>query len=184
MDLLRFFENIGKLKEVKRTGWVERGVREPETSAEHSFMTAVLCMMLADKSIDRDKAIRMAIIHDFVEAEVGDIISKEYWEEGGSMRRQEQLALERKAMEKIKLLMNRETAEEVSSLWEEFEEARTPEGKFAKSVDRLEATLQAIVYHKHGNYKKSLEGFWDDKKLGFIPDERIKRIASDIIRKI
>ncbi len=44
--LMEFFHEIGKLKEVKRQGWVVAGVKDCESTAEHSFRFAVMSMIL------------------------------------------------------------------------------------------------------------------------------------------
>ncbi len=96
MDLVKFLAEAGKLKAVRRQGWIERGVKKPESVADHCFGTALACMVVPG-DVDRDKAIRMALVHDLAEARVGDIITKESWS-GGSMRREEKLKLEGKAL--------------------------------------------------------------------------------------
>lgn len=182
--MFKFYRQIRKLKDVKRAGFVERGVRGPESVADHSLMTALLCMVIpTEASVDREKAIRMAIVHDLVEAESGDIISKEYWPEGGTMSREDQLRIERKAMKKISALLEPEIAAEVAGLWEEFEQGKTPEAIFAKDMDHMERTLQAYDYHKKGNFGKPLKGFWDRQSISLIKSESIKRLIKDIISK-
>lgn len=74
--LIEFLKIVGKLKSLKRAGWVKSRIRSPETVAEHSFRTAVMAMILAPQlGIDQLKSMKMAIIHDIGEANIGDIIT-------------------------------------------------------------------------------------------------------------
>lgn len=43
---LPFLQALERLKNIPRAGWVERGVRSPESVSDHSFRMVVLCMML------------------------------------------------------------------------------------------------------------------------------------------
>src|SRR3989344_184250 len=67
-----FLLNAGKLKKVKRAGWVLRNVPDAESVAEHSFRTALICMMMGN-NVNRERCIKIALIHDLAEALVGDI---------------------------------------------------------------------------------------------------------------
>jgi len=42
MDILKFAQIVGKLKRLKRTGWVVNKINNPETVAEHVFRLAIL----------------------------------------------------------------------------------------------------------------------------------------------
>jgi len=180
MDTQKFLEIAAKLKSVKRTGWVERGVRNAESSADHSWMMALMCMVLPFDG-DRDKAVKMALVHDIAEAEVGDIITKENWESGGSMNEKDKISLERKAIRKLASLLDAETAKDVQSLWEEFEAGKTREASFVRDIDIAECLIQASRYHKAGNFSKPLEGFWDEKVMSTIKSESIKTLVRRII---
>jgi putative hydrolase of HD superfamily len=161
MDLIRFFEVASRLKDVERAGWTERGVQRPETSPDHSLMVALMVMVFGKSSkLNLDKAVRMGLIHDLPEAVVGDIITKENWEKGGYMREAEKLSKERTAMQNLASLSG---CHEILELWEEFESQKTPGSRFVKDVDRLATILQAIEYHRKGNYKNPVRGFWDEK---------------------
>jgi len=73
-NLLDFLIVAGRLKTIPRTGWVDSGVGEPESVADHSFRTALAAMILSDSmGLDTCKVMRMALLHDLAEAETGDI---------------------------------------------------------------------------------------------------------------
>jgi len=148
-NTLHFANIVGKLKELKRTGWVRRNVPEPESVAEHSFRLAVLVMVLArEAGVDETKAIKMALIHDLAEAEIGDIVTFK----GGQPRnnRVEKLAKERAAMAKILELVSVEP-----ELYDEFAAGRTPEARLVNDVDRLEMAITAKEYQERSGIDTS-----------------------------
>lgn len=79
MTMLGLFIELGNLKKLKRTGWVLRGVPNPESIADHSFRVALITFFLADElkkrgvEINPDKAVRIALLHDIGEARITDI---------------------------------------------------------------------------------------------------------------
>jgi putative hydrolases of HD superfamily len=67
MNIKALMLNAGKLKELKRTGWVESEVSDPESVADHSYRVALLTMVLSDKEgLDTLKAVRISLLHDLV----------------------------------------------------------------------------------------------------------------------
>ena len=74
-NLVKFLEITGMLKRTPRAGWVDVGIYQPESVADHTFRTAVLCMLYADmEALDSLKLLRMALIHDLPEALIGDLM--------------------------------------------------------------------------------------------------------------
>lgn len=62
------------LKRVKRAGWVESGLVDVESVADHSFSLAALAMVYARKhGLNVSKMLEMALIHDIAEAYTGDL---------------------------------------------------------------------------------------------------------------
>ena len=62
--LLDLLASAGRLKRGKRAGWVQRGVREVESVADHSFRVALFALFTArarDDGTDADKCVRMAL---------------------------------------------------------------------------------------------------------------------------
>ncbi len=180
----RFKEFLGameKIKHIKRSGWVERGVKNAESTADHIFMMALMCMTLPAEGIDRAKAIKMALVHDIAEAKVGDIITTEAWQGGGHMPKAEKEKKEREGMKELLSTLPKETAKEIRELWEEFMEHKTPEAVFVSDIDIAERMIQAYRYHKAGNFEKPLEGFWDDNAMSNIKSEKIKTLVKNII---
>ncbi|XP_020962193.1 HD domain-containing protein 2 isoform X2 [Arachis ipaensis] len=78
-----FLSICHRLKTTKRTGWVRRNVENPESIADHMHRMGLMALIASDvPGVDRNKCVKMAIVHDIAEAIVGDIcpedgISKE-----------------------------------------------------------------------------------------------------------
>jgi len=181
MNIKRFYKTVRKLKEIRRSGWTERGVKDAETVADHSFMVAVLCTAFPKKGIDKDKAMKMALLHDLAESKVGDLISKEHWQQGGTISRLEKIKKEENALKEILSDLKDEEAKEIFNLWKEYEEEKTPEAKFVKEMDTVEMIFQALDYNSKGNYEKPIETFWDNKNMSLIKDKNIKKLIEDIV---
>ena len=71
---------LQRLKRLDRTGWVLRGLPNgTESVAAHSFGVSVTAMLIADGcaaqgvTVDAEKLLRMALLHDWAETRVGDM---------------------------------------------------------------------------------------------------------------
>src|SRR2546425_12692966 len=71
---------LQRLKNLGRTGWTLRGLAAgTESVAAHSFGVSVTAMMLADELaargtvVDKERLLRMALLHDWSEARIGDM---------------------------------------------------------------------------------------------------------------
>ncbi|CAN1326290.1 5'-deoxynucleotidase hdd1 [Linum perenne] len=63
-----FLSLCHRLKTTKRAGWVKRDVRDPESIADHMYRMGLMGLILPDiPGIDRDKCVKMAIVHDIAE---------------------------------------------------------------------------------------------------------------------
>jgi putative hydrolase of HD superfamily len=72
-NVIRFLHIIENLKRTKRTGWLDNGVKGAESISDHMHRMGVMAMLVNDPSINRERCIKMAIVHDLAEAVVGDI---------------------------------------------------------------------------------------------------------------
>lgn len=180
-DLLQLFRTLQQLKRTKRTGWLDRGIPPDETEsvADHTLMTALIAwfMALDDPDLDADRVLKLAVIHDLAEAIAGDRPPYEPHEIPKddpealraffSVRRvaspEAQAEKHQAEMEAAKEIFGHlpdSTRGEVRSLWEEYEARSTPEARFVKDVDRLEAFLQARAYQRE-HPDVPLSGFTD-----------------------
>ena len=148
----KFLEITGILKRIPRTGWIEVGVYQPESVADHSFRTALLCMLYADmEALDPLKLLRMALIHDLPEAMIGDLIP--------SKKTTETKENEKKAINQILSLLPKPQKENYLAIWNEYDEGKTREAKAVHQLEKIEMALQAKEYKDFGLTEESLEKF-------------------------
>lgn len=132
-----FAKEIDKEKEIVRQTFLADGSRK-ENDAEHAWHMAIMTILLseyANEEIDVLKTITMLLIHDIVEIDAGDTYA--YDEEGKKTQRER----EEKAAERIFGLLPEEKGEYFKNLWEEFEEYKTPEAKFAHTMDNIQPAM-------------------------------------------
>lgn len=159
--LLAFMQEAGKLKVIPRTGWLLRGIKHPESIAEHCYRTSLLSMVLADvlieHGIDLDSArvMKIALIHDIAESQVGDIPHPAMRYIPDSVKEE----AERGAMDDLFLHFG-SLGKQYIDLWEEYEQAATLESQVVKIADKLELLIQAYEYEKVGF--RSLDDFWEN----------------------
>lgn len=144
---LAFHMEIDKLKRVIRRNSLIDGSRR-ENDAEHSWHAAMMAMTLAEHAppgTDMAKVVAMLLIHDIVEIDAGDT----FIYDPAAVERQ--AALERAAADRIFGLLPEDQGTRLRALWDEFEERRTPEAKFARALDRL-APIIANHYNEGGTW--------------------------------
>jgi putative hydrolase of HD superfamily len=127
-------EEAIRLKEIVRAGWVRAGIGTPESVADHSWGMALLAIVLCPDDLDRERVLALAIVHDLAEVRAGDITPDEMPRE--VKRERERVAAAGLLREHPKLW----------ALWEDYEQARSPEAKFVHELDKLDMGLQALRY--------------------------------------
>jgi len=131
---LKFIQEIDQLKSVDRVSLLINSSRR-ENTAEHSWHFALMVSILAEHadtdSLDIPKTIYMALVHDIVEIDAGDTYC--YDEQGYEDKSEREVA----AAKRIFGILPDDQGQEIWRLWEEFEEGRTEEAKFARAIDRL-----------------------------------------------
>lgn len=174
-DLIKLLKISGTLKQTKRTGWVDIGVKQPESVADHTFGTAFLCMIYADlENMDALKLLRMALIHDLPEAVIGDLMPKQ--------KNPETKEKEETAIREILSLLPEGHRETFLAVWKEYKEGESREAKAVKQLDKIEMALQAAEYEKLGTPRKSLERFFKSAEDNVSWPE-LKRLLSCILEE-
>ncbi len=161
MNHLVSFEAITALQNLKkrvRAGWVKRGVKNAESVADHSWRTGLMAYMLAPKGYDKEKMLKMALIHDATE-----IFEKDYAPVDG-VTKTEKEKRERKAAEKFFTLLEKNLQNEFRALWEEFEARETKEAQFVKQIEILEMLFQALEYENEKKFKQDLTEWLEYEK--------------------
>jgi len=132
-QIIDFVLEIDRLKGVVRKTRLG-ALRRDENSAEHSWHAAMLAMALApqaDEAINLDRVLRMLLLHDIGEIDTGDTI---VYAEGAQAQDK---GLERCAVQRIFGLLPAAQRSEFQQLWEEFEQNRSADARYANAVDRL-----------------------------------------------
>lgn len=136
-----FLNEADRLKSVLRATTLVDGSR-PENSGEHSWHLALYAMVLADQAggdVDIARVIKMLILHDLVEIDVGDVpIHSANGQAHGSADTQ---AAEARAATRIFGLLPPDLGAAFRALWDEFEAGQTPDAIFAKSLDRAQPVM-------------------------------------------
>jgi len=155
-------ERLNDLKQIPRVGWLECAVPldEAEDVAQHIFETTSITLLLLDelgreiKKLDRERALSMAVIHDWAEALIGDFsYTIQKWMGPGNKER-----MEREAFRDMVSCLPRK--EEYLRLWGEYNEKRTSEARLVRVADYLSLMVQAIKYRERGNRSKGLDELW------------------------
>ncbi|TDH00312.1 hypothetical protein EPR50_G00186970 [Perca flavescens] len=88
-NMLQFMKLIGQLKRVPRTGWVYRNVKKPESVSDHMYRMAMMSLTITDPTVDKDRCIKLALVHDMAECIVGDIAPSDNISKAEKHRREE-----------------------------------------------------------------------------------------------
>ena len=174
-NLVKFLEITGTLKRTQRSGWVNVGISQPESIADHTFRTAFLCMLYADmEGLDPLKMLRMALIHDLAEAVIGDLMP--------SQKTKESKENEETAMHNILALLPEMQSENYLDVWDEYQRGETSEARALQQLDKLEMALQAREYEKMGSVNKHLKRFVKSaEQVTKSPD--LKRLLSCVLEE-
>lgn len=109
-----------------------------ENDAEHAWHMALMCLLLGEYSnedIDLLKTISMILIHDVVEIDAGDTYA--YDDVGKKSQREREL----KAADRLFGLLPDDQGRKFRALWEEFEEGKTAEARFAHTMDNVQPAM-------------------------------------------
>ena len=171
-----FLEMARGLKTTPRTGWVHRGVRGPESVADHSWRVALMALVGAEgtSGLDTARAVQIALVHDLAEAIVGDIAP------GDGVPAEEKHRREAAAMEQLRGVLGGCAGERVRALWDEYEAGASQEARFVKDMDKLEMILQAREYEEEQGM--DLSEFFDSTR-GKFKTELGSRWAAEIAER-
>ena len=138
MQQIEFILEVDKLKHVLRqTILMDKSRRE--NSAEHSWHIALTVMVLSeyarDAGIDFFRVMKILLVHDLIEIDAGDTYC--YDDQG----RKDQGQREKLAADRIFNILPPDQAGTFRNLWDEFEERKTPESRFANALDRVQPLL-------------------------------------------
>ena len=178
---LDFALEIDKEKNILRQTHLS-GHGRNENDAEHAWHMAIMAYLLREYSnepVDITRVMLMCLIHDVVEIDAGDTYA--YDEEG----KKTQKAREEAAKERIYSLLPEDQKEELAAIFDEFEESKTPESKFAHAMDNLQPLMlnnsnDGGDWREHGVSAKQVYGRQSRTKEG---SEKLYEVTDQIIKK-
>ena len=135
-SLMEFFHAAERLKNELRHAYKSNGLLE--SVAEHSWRLCLMTMLLSEtiEDIDRNKCLKMALIHDLPEIFAGDAYRLDLEKQAGRHDK------EKAALESWSNSLRKSAANEITKLWLEFEEGKTGEARLVRLIDRLEVLIQ------------------------------------------
>ena len=178
---LDFALEIDKEKNIFRQTHLS-GHGRNENDAEHAWHMAIMAYLLREYSnepVDITRVMLMCLIHDVVEIDAGDTYA--YDAEGLKTQK----AREEAAKERIYSLLPEDPKKELAAVFDEFEESKTPESKFAHAMDNLQPLMlnnsnDGGDWREHGVSAKQVYGRQDRTKEG---SEKLYEITEQIIKK-
>ena len=134
---MQFTAVIDRMTHIMRhTMLIDKSRREND--AEHSWHLAVMAQIFSEYCThkpDVGRVIKMVTVHDLIEIYAGDTFA--YDAEGNSTKQER----EKKAADRLFSILPKDQAREIRTLWEEFDEEKTPDAMFAASLDSLQPFL-------------------------------------------
>lgn len=187
-----FILEADKEKSILRQTRLSNGV-DHENDADHAWHMALMCILLSEysnKPIDVLRTVSMILIHDIVEIDAGDTYA--YDASGVATQREREL----KAADRLYHLLPPDQAEKLRGLWDEFEEGKTPEAKFARTLDNVQpamlnnatdgaewvnhAVKLSQILNRNKNTAEGSAVLWDYSYQNFIqPNVKKGRIIDD-----
>ncbi|MBQ7904658.1 MAG: HD domain-containing protein [Spirochaetaceae bacterium] len=144
--ILSFIVEVDKIKNIMRRTLLVDGSRR-ENDAEHSWHLAIMAMLLTeyadDKNFTLDKVLKMVIVHDLVEIYAGDTFA---FDVKGNLEKEDK---EKQAADKLFGQLPSNQGKQLRKLWEEFDEAKTPEARYAAALDRLQPFIHNLCTEGH-----------------------------------
>lgn len=192
-DPLKFINTVcGRLKTLKRTGWVRSGVPLPESDADHMHRCAMCALLLSrpphpdddhvafpqyDPSrLNLNRLLKMALTHDLCEALAGDVTP---FCDAAAVRSKHDK--EDAAMCEIRRIVGDPLGTELYGLWDEYEQQRTPEAIYCKDIDKFEMVLQAFEYEER-HLKNTAGDVGGDDNVGDSEGAENERVLDEPLR--
>lgn len=164
-----FLYEIGTLRYIQRT-WRQFLNPDFQNLAEHHLRVIWIALILAEreKIADKEKVIKLALVHDIAESRTGDV---------NYLQRQYVERLEQKGL--TDMLASTSLTAEFTALWREYEQRQSIEAKIVKDADNLDVDFELMEQRSRGHdfgdqwaimrrrvaetklYTKSAKAMWD-----------------------
>lgn len=180
-EILNFFIEVGKLKRKYRKGWQVYQIKDSESTAEHIFRMTIIAWLLSKrKNLNQERIIKIALVHDLCEIYAPDVtpydpllpknpkkaleVLKNWPKFTPTLKRKKYKEKYKRELQSLKKLTSKLPSNlkaEIITLWLDFEEGLTKEGRFVKQVDKIENLLQGLEYwKKYGKIQRHLWLRW------------------------
>ncbi|CCC69928.1 hypothetical protein NCAS_0D03470 [Naumovozyma castellii] len=177
--ILAFLSITQLLKVQKRTGWVNNGVENPESISDHMYRMSIMSMLIKNPQVNRDRCVRISLVHDIAEALVGDITPLDPMTKEEKHHR-EWVTVQYLANTLVKPY-NEDAAREISEDWLTYENGTGLEGQYCKDLDKYEMLVQCFEYEQKYNGEKNLDQFWGC--VDVIKTDEIKSWTQDLLKE-
>lgn len=138
---LAFIQAAEQLKSVLRCAYTATG--RQESTPEHTWRLCLLAMVLQDGlgPLDFERLLKMCVIHDLGEALHGDVpaVAQSADSNKSESERQDLIALMAPLPAQLQT--------EFLALWDDYDQATSPEARVVKALDKLET----IIQHNQGH---------------------------------
>lgn len=187
-----FIREIDKEKLIGRQTYLADASRK-ENDAEHAWHLALMAILLGEYSnepIDILKTVTMVLIHDIVEIDAGDTYA---YDEAAHSDKE---AREAAAAKRLFGLLPEDQGSKFKALFEEFEEGKSAEARFAHALDHVQPMMlndaskgKSWIEHgvalsqilkRNSNTSDGSEILWNFAKENFLkPNVENKNIIKD-----
>lgn len=149
--ILHFLETIDQFKMIYRSNYISNQSRH-ENDAEHTWHMAMFALLLHQElsvEIDIEQTLKLILTHDLVEIYAGDTPA---YDDLGRLDKEQR---EEQAAQALFAQLPEDMRLQIYDWWREFEEGRTPEARYARAVDKLQAFAQNVFaqgrnWREHG----------------------------------
>ena len=176
-NLLAFLNVVQQLKVQKRTGWLDYSMTECESIADHMYRMSIISMLISNPKVNRDRCVRIALVHDMAEALVGDITPVNPIGKDEKHRREE--ATMRYICDEIVRPISASGAAEMLADFLEYESIGSLEARYVKDIDKYELLVQCFEYEKAHEGKLNFQEFFIARE--WIETEEVSQWADDLI---
>jgi len=176
---------LQRLKRLDRTGWTLRGLPNgTESVAAHSFGVSATAMLLADRfvaqgiTVNVEKVLRLALLHDWAEARVGDMPRTATLYFGSEARKQAETAAFADVVKEVDA-----DGGLYASLYDDYEHRSSLEARLVKAADVLDLLVEVLALERAG--ARGLAEFCEvAENPEFKLDGKAEQIVEELLQSI
>jgi len=163
-NILKFLLDVNKLKQMPRTGLLFRGVKDPETIGEQTFVTAIMTWVFGvQRNINMEKVLKMALSHEICEVYAGDATPYDSILPRPKEEIKKMLS-DPTSFSKKEIIKTKKLLKKMYKVWPKFSRDEKEE-LFKKDYDEEKKALKKLTSILPKNLRKEMFCLWDDFKL-------------------